>query len=603
MVWTSPLYGDVTIEVADNTAVTPTWVNVSADLLNVTATRGGERTIAGEAETQVGQLSAMFNDLTTMPLVGWWVRVRIQGSNIWAGFVNDVNTVTVFDDNTPGLSYEVTTLSCSDWVALTANVTKEGSVTYPMTSVYGINMTAAEAFDGFNNAISTAYDLIAYDPDYTIHEVGETDVVATVAEHIDLVNSSIFTDGGRWYSTTLAPTTNHAPAGGIQAALYETAGSVPLFTDQASGLRYTDIVVENSARNVSNIITLDNRSMIRASNNPKLRVFADEPWTVSNATSVALYGERRADVPTRVQSVFNLHNLKRDINLCWNPNAEYDTNGYLVDSSASTNIRRFKPSDEATPFDAYDGDYALRRTFLVAGPNTNIMYNGDGGEGIKVTAGYGYKFLVRGARYTTATDAQIRADIIWYDDNGAVISTITGTPVTMTNIRTWYAASHSGTAPATAVTAKIRATFLRSGGTNFAIGAKLYADAFTFQEVTSLTDTITYFSGDTEDTTGFLYSWFGQPGWSESGRFVNYLQYVGELRTDTYSDTTRQAVEVRWNAADDFTAAAALDLYQQVRVRNANVAAGVEQLFLIVGMQWEITTETIMCTIKLKEAY
>jgi hypothetical protein len=605
MVWTEPLYGDVTIEVADNTDVTPTWVNLSADLLNATANRGGDAAIAGESETQVGQMTAMFNNLSTVPLVGWWVRVRIQGSNIWAGFVNDVATVTVFDENEPGRSYEVTTLSCSDWVALTANVTKEGSLVYPMTSVYGINMTAAAAIDGMNDAISTGFDLIAYDSGFSSNSVAQTDMTATVAEHLDAVCAS-FPDGGRryWYSAKTSATTNHAPAGGIQAVAETGSNPSPLtFTDGATGLHYTDIVVESTAKNVSNIITTDNRSMIRASNNPKLRVFADEVWTASDATSVGLYGERRAAVQTRVPLTFNTHNVKRDINLCWNPNFEYDTNGYLVDSGSVTTIRRFKPSLEATPFDAYDGEYGLRRTFLTAAATTSIMYNHDGAEGIPVIAGYGYKFLVRGARYTTATDAQLRADIIWYDDNGAVISTITGTPVTMTNIRTWYAASHSGTAPATAVTAKLRVTFLRSGGTNFAIGAKLYADAFCFFEVTSLTDTMTYFSGDTEDTAGFLYSWFGQPGWSESARFVNDLPFVLDSLIDRFADTTRKATELRWNASEDFTAAASLDLFQQHDVVNSSVAGGLAQAAVIVGIQWEINPETIMCTLRLREFY
>jgi len=601
MVWTSPLYGDVTIEVADNTPVTPTWVDVSAYLLNVTATRGTAAGIAGDPETAVGMMTAMFNNLTTVVEVGWWVRIRITGTNIWAGYIADRTVATVFDDNELGRAYEVTTLTASDWVAVTGNTTVEGSVVYPMTSVYGINMTIGAAVDKLNNSISTSYDLISYDTYFNTEDIGQTDVTESVAGHLDMICATGFYEPRNWRALPYSPTTNLPPAGAIQLDPNYDSTVVGYFSDSDPAVNhYTDIVAQSSSTQVTNILTADNRSMIRASNNPKLRVFADDEVTAVDSTSVGIFGERAASIVTRAPLEFNLHNLKRDINLCWNPNAEYDTNGYLVDSSASTNIRRFKPSDEATPFDAYDGDYALRRTFLVAGPNTNVMFNGDGGEGIKVTAGYGYKFLVRGARYTTATDAQIRADIIWYDDNGAVISTITGTPVTMTNIRTWYAASHSGTAPATAVTAKIRATFLRSGGTNFAIGAKLYADAFTFQEVTSLTDTITYFSGDTEDTTGFLYSWFGQPGWSESARFVNSI-YPGVLQlAEYYGQTLHRASELRWNAADDFTTAKGLDLFKAVNVQNANLNGGAYDSRYICGITWEITTDTIMCTLHLK---
>lgn len=599
MVWTSPLYGDVTFEVADNSDVTPSWVDVSADLLNVTATRGGEAAIAGESETVVGQLSAMFNNLGTTVTIGWWVRVRVQGANIWTGFVNDITTVTVFDNNTPGCTYDVTTLSCSDWVALAGNVVKSGSVVYPMTSAYGINMLASDAFEGLNTAVSSSYDLIAYASPWTGISVGQTDFEGTVAEHLDTIVNTEWSGYEMWRSTKLAPTTNHAPAGGLYVD-QSVGTSIAYFTDEASGLKYADLVVQESSTNVSNAVTAKNRSMIRNSNNPKLRLFAEEDWTYADTASVATYGERAAEVNCRVPLAFNFHNLKRDINLCWNPNVEYDTNGYLVDSSATSTIRRFKPSLEATPFDAYDGDYALRRTFLAAAATTNIMYNHDGGEGIPVIAGYGYKFLVRGARYTTATDSQIRADIIWYDDNGAVISTITGTPVTMTNIRQWYAASHSGTAPATAVTAKIRATFLRSGGTNFAIGAKLYADAFSFFEVTSLTDTMTYFSGDSEDTAGFLYSWFGQPGWSDSARFVNDLAIIAQAKAEQHATTWKQITQLRWDATQSFTDAAALDINSVVTVRNANVNGGVALEYRVLGITWEISTETIMCTLNLK---
>lgn len=599
MVWTEPLYGSVSISIADNTDVTPSWTDVTTDLLNVTASRGGEATIVGESSAQVGQMTAMFNNLSTMPSVGWWVRVRIDTTEIWSGYINDVTTVTVFDENEPGRSYDVTTLSCSDWVGLVANVNKAGSITYPMSSVYGINIDVQAAIDLLNDTVSTAYDLIAPNGTLSGTSIGQTDLDTTVAEHLDVITYSTSDLQMTWNATRSRPTTNHAPAGGIvvNAGLSSTGLA---FTDDVTGLHYTDIVVQESANNVSNSVTVENRSMIRASNNPKLRVFADESVTATDATSIGSYGERLATVQTRAIMEFNTHNVKRDINLCWNPTVEYDTNGYLVDSSASTTIRRFKPSLEATPFDAYEGDYAMRRTFLVAGPNTNVMYNHDGGEGIPVIAGYGYKFLVRGARYTTATDAQLRADIIWYDDNGAVISTITGTPVTMTNIRTWYAASHSGTAPATAVTAKLRVTFLRSGGTNFAVGAKLYADAFCFFEVTSLTDTMTYFSGDSEDTAGFLYSWFGQPGWSESARFVNSLQVLADDAIALNSTTSKRVKELRWNAAEDLASAKLLDLNKSVTVRNASVNGGLADTYRVTGMQWEINPDTIMCNLYLK---
>lgn len=599
MVWTEPLYGDVTIEVADNTDVTPTWVNLSADLLNATATRGTQAAIAGESETAVGMMTAMFNNLSTDVSIGWWVRVRITGTDIWSGYVSDKSVATVFDDNEPGRSYEVTTLTASDWVAVAGNTTVSGSLVYPMTSVYGITMTAAAAVDKLNDAIASTYDLIEYDAGFSSMSLGQTDEQVTVAEHLDIICATDFTNSPVWYSTAESPTTNHPPAGGVQLDYYDGTSLGDFSDSDAAANHYTDIVALSSSTDVSNIITADNRSMIRASNNPKLRVFADDAVTASDVTSVGTYGERLATVVTRVPMEFNTHNVKRDINLCWNPTVEYDTNGYLVDSSASTTIRRFKPSLEATPFDAYEGDYAMRRTFLVAGPNTNVMYNHDGGEGIPVIAGYGYKFLVRGARYTTATDAQLRADIIWYDDNGAVISTITGTPVTMTNIRQWYAASHSGTAPATAVTAKLRVTFLRSGGTNFAIGAKLYADAFCFFEVTSLTDTMTYFSGDTEDTSGFLYSWFGQPGWSDSARFVNNIYTGVENLAGVHGTTYHRAKELRWNAANDLTTAKSLELFKSVRVQNASLNGGAYDTLTICGIQWEINPDTIMCTIQL----
>lgn len=596
------LDGIVYFEVADNTTASVTWVDLTDSMSYANATRGGRPQPPGTSQTEIGILSAGFVDLAATVNVGYWARIRISTNTIWAGYVQNVDTVTRFDTNATGGKYVLTNVTCADWVGVAAGVIIDGNA----TSTAGISDTATNLLDALNNSYAAGFDVLEYNfgANKTLSFTDESD---TFAGHLDTMANSIYDAAGgepmRWHSTKQSPTTNHTPTNALKAVYKATAATSTglTFTDVAGGtnLHYSDLTVSSSTREVVNSIDLVNRARLVGSSNPKLRVIENHTETIKDTASIAINGERRAQLDTR----FNLEptptlGVLPDQNLVWNPNVQESSQYWVVDNSALSGCRRFAPSREATPFNAYEGDYAMRRTVLTATSNVTIMYAHDNEEGIPVTGGLQYRFVGRGARYTSLTDLQIRADLIWYDDNSAVISTVSSAQVALTNIRTWYGAGVSGTAPATAVSAKVRLVYTRSGGANLTVGTKVYADGYHVFRVNNLTETMGYFSGDTEDTTGNLYVWLGDPYRSISGRYQNDV-YTWGLQVLDYAASPVDGIRsIRWNCQESIGQVKDLEINRTVVI----TYNGSTDTYWITGIDYELSPSRLMATIHVRKA-
>lgn len=602
MITESELYGLVFVEVADNTANVTSWVDITEWLTSGGAERGGIKSIPGQSSTDVGSMSVTFKDLASTVNVGYWIRFRVGSGVVWSGYVSDITRRIEFSKLFSNGSATFTTVSAADWVGVASGTVVDGSI--QASALYSTGTT----FIGkLNDAISASYDLISSSAAAGALSFGNTDYVGSVSEHLDLLSNSGYnpavpgTAPFRWNATPTSPTTSTPPPGGIYANAGSFTSTGLTFTDVPGGssLHYTDLELGQSSQDVTNFVEVKNHSMTVYSGNPVLRTYEDYTYTAQRSSSIAINGQRSATVDTRAPMVYATHGTASlpDINLVWNPNVQVSSDYWVVDNSALSGCRRASTALEATPFAAFEGDYAMRRTVLTATSNVTIMYAHDNEEGIPVVPGYQYRFIGRGLRYSSLTDLQIRADVIFYDDNSAVISTISSGQVALTSIRTWYAAAVSGTAPSTAVTAKIRLVYTRSGGANLTVGAKVFADGYQFFRVANLTETMTYLSGDTLDTYDYVYAWLGDEYRSESARFMNPVSLIASEILYANEASEMEISSLRWNAQEALASTSSLEINKTIQI----VFDGVTATYLILGISFEISRERLMVNINVKK--
>jgi hypothetical protein len=264
-----PLYGQIALETSA-WASTFTWVDRTADLVaGVNYSICGRVGTPGQSQVDVGTLNATFKNVATVPLVGDLVRLRRTGTTDYAfcGYVQDVSQQVVFDNsvslNTPVV---LTTINCLDWVGYVSQFQVQGagglSAAFSFQSSY-VYQARARALN-YSIDPTNATQLIAFDatPDSTY--LGDTDLVGTIADHLDL---TAFTANLYWFPTLALPTNkttgrtnliqirplNLAPSSGY--TFTDVAGS-------AGQLHYTEIDLESSSQNIANTIVINNASLI-----------------------------------------------------------------------------------------------------------------------------------------------------------------------------------------------------------------------------------------------------------------------------------------------------------------------------------------------------
>ena len=606
-----PLYGQIYLETTAWS--TPfSWVNRTADVVGeITYSEGGRLGMPGEANVQVGTLTATLKDVSTVPAVGDLVRVRMStGDESWVGYVRDVGQRIVFDNsvslNTPVV---LTTIYCSDWVGYISQFQAVGAGGANETT--GVDETDSEydwrrRIAALNKIVDPTFStkIIYATPGGSIGvpDMGDTDLVGSLADHLDLVAASTDTF---WYGTHQIPT-NKTTGRTSLIDVYQLDGldsSGITFTDVAgtSGqLHYTEIDFENSSANVANSIVVNNRVRFHVPDDEVTKIggFNEENYVVVNdanvvgvginavaqktdSTSITTYGVRQAQVFTNVaMPVFASGN----VNLVSNPSAEYDDNGYSGSGSAVT--RRRKPSQESSPFDAYSGEWAMRtriKSTIAAPP---IVYSGGESDGTPVVSSTSYVFKAQAARgSTSAGNARARFRVQWYDDDEALISTQYGSYVNLTSTNTWYEVDHTATSPSTASRVVLAVEYSRSSGASIVAGNVYWADAYQMSKAD-----IPYFDGDTQGNFQYSYIWTGGVGASPSYRLSNVVDDQAGNILDRFSTTSMRATRIRWNAQEDLSKVVDLSMGRSVNIRYD----GTTTTYRIVGIDGNISPDRYM---------
>jgi hypothetical protein len=289
---------------------------------------------------------------------------------------------------------------------------------------------------------------------------------------------------------------------------------------------------------------------------------------------------RRAEIDTNASYYY----ATAIYNLIVNPSVEYSDDGYSA--GANSRVRRRVPAQDANPFAAYVGDWAMRVRQSTANTQAQLNFSGGESDGIPVIAGTTYYAKVYAARGTVSrTDMRAQVEIRWFDDNETLLSSTTGSNVSLTTANTWYLLTASAAAPAGAVRATIRITYSRSGAGNITVGDRLWADAFMFAKTNS-----TYIDGDTAGTSTYLYGWTGGVGASPSYRVENLVDDAALEFLAEYSTTDMRVTRIRWNAQEDLTATPVLVVGESISL----VYDGITTTYRIIGIDGNITPDRYM---------
>lgn len=606
-----PLYGTVTLQTsAWNFPFT--WVDRTSTVVgSIVYSEGGRVGVPGSPQVDVGTLNATLKNASTVPVVGDLVKLECDSEWVFTGYVQDVSQRVVFDNS---VSYTtpitLTTIHCVDWVGYISQFQAVGAGgSHPTTGVSETDSTyqwdyRVKALNQiFGTTIGTG--VITTNKTASSVDMGDTDLVGSIAQHLDLVTSTTDTI---WYANHMIPL--NKTTGRDYLLSIESIGGVSssgyTFTDSAGTagqLHYVEIDFENSTQNVANTIVANNRVRFHVPDVEVTKIggFNEENFVVvngsnvvgigldttqqkSDATSITTYGNRQTEITCNVAVASA---SSGSFNLVSNPSMEYDDTGWSGSSLCVT--RRRKPSLEATPFAAAHGEWAMRTRIKTATPTPPIVFSGGESDGIPVVAGSTYYLYTKAARGTNAsrTDTRARARIQWINDDETVISTSYGSQVNITTAGVWYDVNTAGVvAPANAVRATVAVEFNRSGGTaNFTVGDTYWADAFKFGKTTD-----TYFDGDSAWDATYGYLWTGGVGASPSYKVLNSIDDVADNTLTRYSTTSMRASRIRWNAQEDTTAVFLLAVGKTISL----VYNGTTTTYRIIGIDGNVSPDRYM---------
>jgi hypothetical protein len=448
---------------------------------------------------------------------------------------------------------------------------------------------------------TNATQIIAFDATAAASIIGDTDLVGTISDHLDLAAA---TQNLYWHSENVLPTSKTTGRTGLVKIrpLSTAPSSGKTFTDQvgtAGQLHYVELSQESSSQNVANTIIVNNFSVITDTNDPEVtkRGGANKPnyavvngveevavpyetnWIGSDATSITTYGNRATEIQT------NLAGIVQDLNLVGNPSLEYGDDGW---STGANRMARRKPAENSVPFASYHGEWALRYRLSATANTPSFRYSGSEADGIPIVAGTNYMFQAAGARHVTYANVRVRAFIEWQNDAGGVISTATGTRVSVTNRHEWYLATVTGAAPANAERAIVGLEFDRASG-SYSAGDQLWLDGAVMRKSASATG-VTYFDGDTPSDTSFQYLWTGELGLSPTFKVTNNLDDTVTTYLSRYSTTSNRVTRIRWNAQEDLASVSAIYVGSTISV----IFDGTTTTHRVVGIDGNIDAERYM---------
>jgi hypothetical protein len=618
-----PLYGQVVIETLN--PLSGGWTDRTQYLTGLNYSEGGRLTMPGANTVDVGQLNASFKNLPSIPTSGHFVRIRRAGTSEYAftGYVQDVGQQIVFDNATSLTTpITVTTISCVDWVGYATQwvINGVGGRSLGFALLTTGNYSESERIRALNYALaggssSTQFINPTSQSGTSTLKINDTDYTGTIADHLDLISRST---GMVWYGSHVIPTNNTTGRTNLinWQASSGSLSSGKTFTDvagTAGQLHYTQIDLESSSQNVANIITIKNRSLIRfpdidlsriggANENnfiyvdlttKQIGIIPETEWRYDDTTSQATYGARFSEIETNLDTSIGSvasSGIFYYVNLIANPSVEYTDNGYAATSA--NRVRRRQPSQDAVPFAAFNGDWAIRVRQRTTNTSSTINYSGGETDGIAVTAARYYRFTARVARGTPSrTDLRALVSISWYDSDETLISTSTGSNVLTPNVNEWYDVSHLALAPANTNRATVSIIFSRSGGGNLTIGDFMWIDGLQMNKTNSSgTPIINYLDGDSARGTADINVWSGEVGNSQSLLLTNTLLTRAQDIATQYASTSVRATRIRWNAQEDLTSVSAITVGKTISI----VYQGTTNTYRVIGIDGELSADRYM---------
>jgi hypothetical protein len=220
------------------------------------------------------------------------------------------------------------------------------------------------------------------------------------------------------------------------------------------------------------------------------------------------------------------------INLCANPNFESSTTGWsAVGSTLSTSTTNKYVGSQSMSISLNSSASANSGADFVSLPSSSTSV----GYSIPVTAGSSYALSAYAIRSSGDASPTMVANIIWYDSSGTSISTSSGLG-TAINSTTWTRVSVVGTAPVTAVSARLQ--FFRAEATTNATVILLDAVLMEQSELVNR-----YFDGSFD---GFSYDVSRDSMWAGLANLSHSHLYPG--RVEKQGTIDKQLTEVIYYA-------------------------------------------------------
>lgn len=540
MIEEASLYANLHVETSP-VASTASWTDHIATVRDVSLSRGGYEPFIGVSQVEVGSGTITLIDNTATINPGYWVRVRYDSDNVWAGFVQDVNTTYTFID---GVQYALKTLVVLDWVGWISQYSfNEYAAVGTNWSDRARNINLQIDPSGANKPITESLLPPATSWTYPKY-VGP----APVSEILDLLANSIMPEG-YWMANTNSPAGSSSGLDNLIILANTSQGTVSgTFTDGSHTGTPTNLVYYNDIEMVQQTSSVVNNVVVENIFENSGNMLSSD-YTRSDSTSIATYGSRLATINTSVTDT-------QAVNMFPYPSfedlqAEGDTTNFFYSIE--------QPAKDSTgAWSAYDGSLAYR-AYNKTGAGTAVAISYDH----RMTVNAGTTYYGIGYAATSATpNTRARYRVQWYDDANAIIATSYGSYVSLSSFKTWYKTTISIAAPANTTYARIGISYDRSTGAAFAATSKQWADGMYFG-TTNVTD---WFDGDTADTSTYLYDWYGTPNASPSYRMTNHLYTIaGDFLTDNKT-AHYSPITIRMNAQARLATATSVDLYKEATI-------------------------------------
>jgi hypothetical protein len=500
----------------------------------------------------------------------------------------------------PGNIYRFAVNGIGNGSSVTLSSTTVGSTipSYTFTATSTTHTLQVELAESVNAIVGVMEHVAVYD--YALTKVAtdlpyrlqDNQISGTLVDHFDLATQSV---GAYWW----------VDKNNVTQFTQDFDYSYPLgtFSDVIAdgNLYYTDIKTSFDTSAVINDITFNNEgSRTAATGSDKINSYT-VTWNQSEPTSIAAWGARNYDLRTNIYTSISTQNILLNPHFAYGP--EYLTGvpssvrvNRVEIATNATGATNFLPVGTTAPV-AGGGGYCARMNMLTNTAQPAIVWLGDGIANaaaaiettIKVSPSTAYNasiYMRAGVGNTASLTG--RVTVYWYTEAGVLISQSNGTTAAMTST-TWTRREVQATSPTNAAYALVVALFIYTGANNSNFG--YYAACGQLEPGTSST---AWFSGDSADTTSFLYEWEGAAGASHS---IRYNNVIDDRTTELLAGFATPEITVdslTFNTAQNPPLSSNIDIGSLITVE----FQGNTDLYRVAGISHDINPERWMMTLQ-----